>query len=408
MVSHQEEKPFKCSVCGKGVNSRQHLKRHEITHTKSFKCNRDGCTESFYKHQLLRHHILSVHDKALYCKICDKDFKRPYRLTQHNLKFHGEAPAYQCDSPGCFSNFKTWSALQLHIKTEHPKFKCPICKKKCTGRNGLRLHIATHNEESDHELDKDTYRLRCAYCDIESFNDKSALIEHYRSYHDSNVPEMLQELGSGMPLNTDNLRIYEGLLSDEEDEPEDISPASHGSMDSLSSTLRSSKGLIIDLISGNFATKKIPCPKKKCGRMFSREYDLKRHLKWHTEHLQKVEKFLESLEKENEKDEVRENEKEEVKENENGENKVKENENGEKEDEEKDVDDKDVDEKDVDDKDVDDKEVGGSNEYNVTTHVLSKRTLPQESAQKRYKYDLDALIDQELRMLQARSNNVEE
>lgn len=68
LLSHedQESKPFQCATCGKGVNTLQHLKRHEITHTKSFICTFEGCNESFYKHQSLRHHTLSVHEKNYY------------------------------------------------------------------------------------------------------------------------------------------------------------------------------------------------------------------------------------------------------------------------------------------------------------------------------------------------------
>lgn len=32
--------------------------------------------------------------------------------------------------------------------------------------------------------------------------------------------------------------------------------------------------------------------------MFSREYDLRRHLKWHDDNLQRIESFLNSIEKE--------------------------------------------------------------------------------------------------------------
>ena len=66
---------------------------------------------------------VSVHEKKLLCNKCNKSFNRPYRLVQHNIKYHSVSPAYQCDHQGCFGNFMTWSALQLHIKTEHPKDK---------------------------------------------------------------------------------------------------------------------------------------------------------------------------------------------------------------------------------------------------------------------------------------------
>ncbi|CAK7909800.1 transcription factor IIIA [[Candida] anglica] len=315
-LSHQSEesKPFTCSVCGKGVNSKQHLKRHEITHTKSFSCTVEGCNESFYKHQSLRHHILSVHERSLSCKICNKTFSRPNRLAQHNLKFHSETPVYQCDHHGCFGNFKTWSALQLHIKTEHPKLKCPICDKGCVGRKGLKSHMQIHDEEKMVKL------WNCTYCDVGQFVKKSDLIEHYNTFHDGNVPEELlkpaakEHLATLLSESTDpntnpvtlaELNGFVVVASDEEDEDEDNADqmsndmkGSQKSIDSLNSTLQSGKSSIIDLISKNFDAKKISCPKKNCDRKFSRQYDLQRHLAWHEAHMQKIESFLQSLETE--------------------------------------------------------------------------------------------------------------
>ncbi|ABN66323.2 Strongly-conserved Zn-finger binding protein (TFIIIA) [Scheffersomyces stipitis CBS 6054] len=314
LLSHADNgtKPYHCSVCGKGVNSLQHLKRHEITHTKSFVCTHEGCSESFYKHQSLRHHILSVHERTLSCSICNKNFSRPYRLAQHNLKYHSDSPAYQCDHAGCFSNFKTWSALQLHIKTEHPKLKCPVCGKGCVGRKGLRSHMISHDEEKMIKL------WNCNYCNIGKFSKKIDLVEHYNSLHDGNIPEDLLKPNEKMRLeellsetddvtNLADLKSLPGsryeFLDEEEDEEQELvlenrfeAPNSIKSMDSFENSLR--RISVIGLISNNFSSKTIKCPKKNCARAFSREYDLTRHLKWHEEHMKKIEDFLNSVEKE--------------------------------------------------------------------------------------------------------------
>ncbi|ODV80517.1 uncharacterized protein CANTADRAFT_4546 [Suhomyces tanzawaensis NRRL Y-17324] len=311
LLSHKEEdqKPFHCSICGKGVNSLQHLKRHEITHTKSFECPHDGCSESFYKHQSLRHHVLSVHEKSLTCKICDKTFSRPYRLAQHNIKYHGDSPTYQCDHPGCYSNFKTWSALQFHIKTEHPKLKCSVCGKGCVGKKGLKSHMLSHDEETVVKL------WNCNYCNIGKFSKKFDLIEHYKAYHDGNIPEDLLKLNERIRLEellseTDDdggrikslkdLKNFEILRDSDQEEAEEFetlseAPNSTKSMNTLNSNLRGAKASIIGLILDNYHLKKIKCPKNNCERTFSREYDLTRHLKWHEQHLKKIELFLETL-----------------------------------------------------------------------------------------------------------------
>lgn len=313
LLSHedQESKPFQCATCGKGVNTLQHLKRHEITHTKSFICTFEGCNESFYKHQSLRHHTLSVHEKKLLCNKCNKSFNRPYRLAQHNIKYHSDSPAYQCDHQGCFGNFMTWSALQLHIKTEHPKIKCPICGKGCVGKKGLRSHMNIHDEEKIVKL------WNCNYCNIGKFVKKADLIDHYNTYHDRNLPddllkpierEQLDKLLSEKDSTNIDFNTLEGLQSkgfvevssDEEKEENDYMSnglqASHKSLNSLNLTLESGKASIVDLILNNYLKRKLPCPKKNCDRMFSRDYDLERHLKWHESHLKKIEAFLKSLE----------------------------------------------------------------------------------------------------------------
>lgn len=315
-LSHasEESKPFHCSVCGKGVNSAQHLKRHEVTHTKTFKCTHPGCDEAFYKHQSLRHHVLSVHDKSLTCTICNKTFPRPYRLVQHKLKFHGDFPKYQCDHPGCFSNHKTWSALQLHIKLEHPKLKCVICGKGCVGKKGLSSHMLCHDD------DKMVKLWKCIYCDVGRFARKAELMEHYHQHHDGNIPDellkpgerhQLQLLMSETDHNSETLDSLNKILLplrsnshfEESDDDEDVCFAtpqpdaarSLKSMDSFHSALLVPHLGIIDLILKNYLTRKIPCPKVNCARFFSRPYDLDRHLLWHAQQLEKIDSFLKTL-----------------------------------------------------------------------------------------------------------------
>ncbi|CAI5756498.1 unnamed protein product [Candida verbasci] len=311
LISHNdnENKPFHCSVCGKGVNTAQHLKRHEITHTKSFKCTSENCTESFYKHQSLRHHILSTHKKSLTCLKCNKSFTRPSKLEHHNLKFHQDSPQYQCDYSGCFKNFKTWSALQFHIKQDHPKVKCPICNKGCVGKKGLKSHMLVHQKSEENEVAK---LWQCNYCDDGKFSKKNELINHYNLYHDRNVPEELLKpsevekldnlLNGGYPeLTADELAKKKQGSDDEEDEiRSDVRSDYHTaqkSLNSLNTSMLDDKFDIIKVIQSSTEIK-IPCPKSNCNRQFSRNHDLQRHLKWHDENLQKIESFLNDLQEE--------------------------------------------------------------------------------------------------------------
>ena len=311
LISHSRDKPFHCSVCGKGVNTAQHLKRHEITHTKSFKCNFEGCNESFYKHQSLRHHILSVHEKILTCTICNKTFARPSKLAQHKLKHHGESPAYQCDHPGCFVNCKTWSALQFHVKQQHPKLKCSICGKGCVGKRGLKSHMLSHD---------DAIKIwQCTYCDIGKFNKKVGLITHYNEYHDGNIPDELQTSTEETSSHTQsdhvkleitslkliNSKTLPSPCSEEEDvkslfntnAKSETAEAQKSTTLSTANDTASNTSQLIEVILKDCSFK-IKCPRAKCDRFFAREYDLKRHLKWHEDNLKRIESFLDNLQQE--------------------------------------------------------------------------------------------------------------
>lgn len=181
MLKHTEEKdkPFHCSICGKGVNSSQHLRRHEKTHFKSFRCTYDGCDESFHKHQTLKMHIRNVHEAEStkhICIICPKEFNRPGRLKDHMEKCHSDSPKLICDFPGCYKTFRVWSALQLHVKTDHPRLECEICGKKCVGQSGLANHMMIHNEDTVIK------HWKCLYCD-DKFHKKEDAVKHYAEKH---------------------------------------------------------------------------------------------------------------------------------------------------------------------------------------------------------------------------------
>lgn len=185
LISHlmDKDKPFHCTICSKGCTTRQQLKRHEITHTKSFHCPYESCGLSFYKHPQLRSHILSFHLNKLKCDICDKNFQRPYRLRHHMEKYHNpnNLNPYSCNFTSCIQSFKTWTALQTHIKRDHPKISCSICHKFVVGEDGLKMHMMMSHDDSI--IMKKNWN--CSICNNNTiqFNKKIDLVEHYKLEH---------------------------------------------------------------------------------------------------------------------------------------------------------------------------------------------------------------------------------
>ncbi|KAG7917973.1 hypothetical protein KL905_004052 [Ogataea polymorpha] len=258
MLKHTDEdaKPLHCSICGKGVNTNQHLRRHEKTHYKSFKCSHENCTESFYKHQSLKAHINSVHNASrLTCKECGKSFSRPGRLSDHMEKHHSATPKLICEYPGCFKAFKVWSALQLHIKSEHSKLSCDICGKRCVGPTGLANHMKIHDEMTAVKI------WRCSLCD-ERYQKKEDLAQHYENSHPEHQSNEELQYASSV------------------DSPIDEVLVSKPTKQTFQKQLKKGRiGSVISLLVSNVNERTILC--HLCGRGFKKDYDLRRHLQWH-------------------------------------------------------------------------------------------------------------------------------
>jgi uncharacterized Zn-finger protein len=344
MLKHTEEKdkPFHCSVCKKGVNSLQHLKRHEKIHFKSFECTFEGCFESFHKHQSLKAHIRAVHDvnnSAHICQFCNKQFNRPGRLTDHIEKHHSETSKLICDFSGCYKTFRVWSALQLHIKTDHPRLECEICGKKCVGPSGLANHMKIHNETTVIKL------WKCSEC-FQKFQRKEDTVRHYAEEHPRiELPEELRYYFKEDKLEKNErkkpeikpLEYYihkkeeekkrkrfereieerKQCKLNEEKEQSNGNNSNIDTYDDYNNTSLTDFGFIIskptlnnfkkhqlnraasspdvlDLIIDN-VEQRLECPYTNCHRLFRKDYDLNRHLIWHKKQDELLDNKVESI-----------------------------------------------------------------------------------------------------------------
>lgn len=288
-LSHclDEGKPFQCSICGKGVISPQLLRRHELTHTKKYKCTYDNCLEAFYRYQLLKHHVDTVHEQVLVCNVCNRRFQRPVLLAEHKLKHHGDVLLHLCTHPGCFYTCKDAGLLAAHKKAEHPEVLCPHCSKLFVGKQALQAHMVVHDEAKLWACDK------CAVKVVK----RSELVKHYHDIHEGKLPDSLVDLE--VP-NEDSLQT---LMRDPTYSP-NVVPEEERDRKRLrreqeSEALPEKVPSIIDLVSGNLQ-KVYVCPRPKCQRKFTRHHAYEKHLKWHEAHLERIEEYLESLKRDEE------------------------------------------------------------------------------------------------------------
>ncbi|RDX55997.1 hypothetical protein OH76DRAFT_1427399 [Lentinus brumalis] len=136
---HRGEKPFKCneSNCHAAFSKHHQLREHICAAhsppgTKPYRCDHTGCTKSFATNQKLTAHMKTHDDKRYTC------------VHLSCVPAEGAEPTY----------FSTWSALQHHTRTAHPP-TCPYpsCKGKTfTQQKGLRAHLkihAQHDQEAE-------------------------------------------------------------------------------------------------------------------------------------------------------------------------------------------------------------------------------------------------------------------
>lgn len=282
IYAHSDQKPLHCSYCDKGFTTRQQLRRHEITHTKSFACPYTDCNEAFYKHPQLRSHILAVHEKKLTCKICGKNFQRPYRLHNHVAKHHNpevENP-YQCSFASCAKNFKTWSQLQTHVRNDHPKLRCSICDKPCVGEAGLQMHMKVHDDSVV------TRNWKCGICDDMAFPKKSDMLAHYSSEHHENSAEfqLQQDCSREKGFESSNKAADSPLIEVKRRKINDLDLIkSQTSLERYFSEGKGGMNLLLRVVG-----RKLRCPYDKCYRTFKTEERYQKHIDKHKIHQLKL------------------------------------------------------------------------------------------------------------------------
>ena len=155
--AHTQIRDYVCTWtgCGKAFATGTRFRRHIAGHEGNTKtCTIDGCGQVFRKHSTMEAHIQKVHEgiKPHVCqflddggKMCGMGFDRSAQLRSHEGRMHSRN-TFECaiclpDQDGNVRPlFPTYSALQEHIKADHPP-TCEQCGLACTSKSALKSHI---------------------------------------------------------------------------------------------------------------------------------------------------------------------------------------------------------------------------------------------------------------------------
>lgn len=182
--SQVQDKPYKCTDCGKSFNHNAHLTVHKRIHTgeRPYMCKE--CGKAFSQNSsLVQHERIHTGDKPYKCDECGKSFCHSTHLTVHRRIHTGEKP-YRCQD--CGRAFNQNSSLGRHKRThtgEKP-YTCSVCGKSFSRTTCLFLHLRTHTEERPYE---------CNHCG-KGFRHSSSLAQHQRKHAGEKPYECRQRL----------------------------------------------------------------------------------------------------------------------------------------------------------------------------------------------------------------------
>ncbi|XP_043200936.1 uncharacterized protein LOC122369894 [Amphibalanus amphitrite] len=152
LLQHLAGPPWRCKLCDKEFRSKYSLRDHVRTHSgqKPFEC--EICAMRFSLRSNLAMHMRYVHqnDRRFKCTLCGKGYKRRQLLQYHMLSHEGVRPL---SCPHCPMKMIYPQHLKLHLQThsgEKPH-RCDVCSKAFSRRDNLRAHMFTHSNKKPFE-----------------------------------------------------------------------------------------------------------------------------------------------------------------------------------------------------------------------------------------------------------------
>uniref|UniRef100_A0A1B0C8T3 Putative zn finger n=1 Tax=Lutzomyia longipalpis TaxID=7200 RepID=A0A1B0C8T3_LUTLO len=201
-----EQLPYPCQLCNKQFLRSNSLRNHMFSHLKRFPCSR--CSAIFTSDRQLKKHR-RTHKNI--CSICTTTFETFELLHMHFTEYHPESsppevPAENLDGVPVMEGFDVDALLTEGAAIDaptreallqlQPQYTCEVCEKKFTRATDLRIHMCTHARSfpcsrcfqtftSERKLKKHRktqHKNVCNYCGVK-FEQQHFLENHYKQQH---------------------------------------------------------------------------------------------------------------------------------------------------------------------------------------------------------------------------------
>lgn len=189
LVSHQEEKFFRCTKCDYTSATKINVKWHmESAHgLESFPC--DQCNYAARSRTALWHHQRQHQqhgEEAVECPECKLTFEGHAKLRRHIAGAHSQVARGErvgrkttkcphCDKVFQGSNRDLRKHMWIHEGIK--PFKCPMCPYSCRSKFNLNSHKLSHSSERPH---------KCPQCD-KRFKSLTAVRLHSRCHTNASI-----------------------------------------------------------------------------------------------------------------------------------------------------------------------------------------------------------------------------
>ena len=181
---HEENKPYRCSICDHNCSLKSSLKTHiESVHEEKTMHKCWICAYQCSKKSNLKRHVESLHEnsKTHTCSNCENSFTQKKKFEICILWIC----SWKKEVTQVFNSRSVKSSLKSHFESVHEKKKCSICDFSFYFKSDMKRHFyAVHAEKKPHRCSLGHY----------SFLEQGSLKRHIESVHTSQENEITQML----------------------------------------------------------------------------------------------------------------------------------------------------------------------------------------------------------------------